>query len=67
VIPEETGYLLPVEEITGLADAICELAESAALRERLGMNGRERFTETFRHQTMTAQIREVYQRVLANR
>jgi glycosyltransferase involved in cell wall biosynthesis len=67
VIPEETGYLLPVEEIAGLADAICELAESAALRERLGMNGRERFTETFRHQTMTAQIREVYQRVLANR
>lgn len=67
VIPEETGYLLPVEEITGLADAICELAESAALRERLGMNGRERFTETFHHQTMTAQIREVYQRVLANR
>lgn len=67
VIPEETGYLLPVEEITGLAEAICELAESAALRERLGMNGRERFTETFRHQTMTAQIREVYQRVLANR
>ncbi len=67
VIPEETGYLLPVEEITGLAEAICELAESAALRERLGINGRERFTETFRHQTMTAQIREVYQRVLANR
>jgi len=67
VIPGETGYLLPVEEISGLADAICELAESAELRDRLGMNGRERFTEIFRHQTMTAQIREVYQRVLANR
>ena len=67
VIPEETGYLLPVEEIAGLADAICELAESAALRNRLGMNGRERFTEIFRHQTMTARIREVYQRVLTDR
>ena len=66
VIPGETGYLLPVEEIAGLADAICELAESAELRDRLGTNGRERFTEIFRHQTMTAQIREVYQRVLAN-
>lgn len=67
VIPGETGYLLPVEEISGLANAICELAESAELRDRLGMNGRERFTEIFRHQTMTAQIREVYQQVLANR
>ncbi|MGZ0168473.1 MAG: glycosyltransferase family 4 protein [Planctomycetales bacterium] len=67
VIPGETGYLLPVEEIAGLADAICELAESSELRDRLGNNGRERFTEMFRHQTMTAQIREVYQQVLANR
>ncbi|NQV23455.1 MAG: glycosyltransferase family 4 protein [Rhodopirellula sp.] len=67
VIPGETGYLLPVEEVTGLADAICELAESAELRERLGSTGRERFADIFRHQTMTAQIRDVYQRVLANR
>jgi glycosyltransferase involved in cell wall biosynthesis len=67
VIPGETGYLLPVEEITGLADAICELAESSELRNRLGENGRARFTEVFRHQTMTAQIRDVYQQVLARR
>lgn len=65
VIPGETGYLLPVEEISGLADAICELAESSELRHRLGSNGRERFADVFRHQTMTAQIREVYQKVLA--
>lgn len=67
VIPGETGYLLPVEEITGLADAICELAESPELRIRLGENGRARFTDVFRHQTMTAQIRDVYQQVLARR
>ena len=67
VIPRETGYLLPVEEIAGLADAICELAESPKLRNRLGENGRARFTEIFRHQTMTAQIHDVYQRVLDRR
>jgi len=67
VIPDETGYLLPVEEIAGLADAICELAKSPELRNRLGKNGRTRFTEIFRHQTMTAQIRDVYQRVLDRR
>lgn len=67
VIPRETGFLLPVEEIAGLADAICELAESPELRKRLGENGRNRFTEIFRHQTMTAQIRDVYHRVLDRR
>jgi glycosyltransferase involved in cell wall biosynthesis len=67
VIPGETGYLLPVEEITGVANAICELAGSSELRDRLGKNGRERFADVFRHQTMTAQIREVYLRVLARR
>ena len=67
VIPGETGYLLPVEEIIGVADAICELAESPELRIRLGENGRARFTDVFRHQTMTAQIRDVYQQVLARR
>ena len=67
VIPGETGYLLPVEEIAGVADAICELAESPELRIRLGENGRARFTDVFRHQTMTAQLRDVYQQVLARR
>lgn len=67
VIPGETGYLLPVEEITGLADAICELAESAELRKRLGRNGRERFTEIFRHQTMSSRIVDVYRNVLTER
>jgi len=67
VIPGESGYLLPVEEIASLADALCELAESSELRNRLGENGRARFTEIFRHQTMTAQIRDVYQRVLNRR
>ena len=66
VIPGETGYLLPVEEISGLADAICELAESTELRNQLGRNGRARFTDVFRHQTMTAQIRDVYKKVLGS-
>ena len=65
VIPGETGFLLRVEEIDGLADAIVQLVESSELRQRLGQTGRERFTDIFRHQTMTAQIRDVYERVLA--
>ncbi len=67
VIPDETGFLLPIETIPELADAIVQLADSPKLRARLGNTGRDRFTDVFRHQTMTAQIRDVYKRVLASR
>lgn len=65
VIPGETGFLLPPESTDELAEAITTLAGDAALRERLGSAGRERFTEQFRHETMTRRIREVYERVLS--
>ncbi len=64
VIPQETGYLLPRDSVTELRDAILELASDAALRNRLGEIGRSRFSNVFRHETMTARIREVYQEVL---
>jgi glycosyltransferase involved in cell wall biosynthesis len=63
VLPGETGYLLPPQSVDDLAAAICELAGDAELRNRLGQAGCERFTNRFRHQTMTAQIRDVYQSV----
>ena len=62
-IPGETGYLLPPRAVGGLADSIAELAADPELRRRLGQAGRERFTEQFRHQTMTRRIREVYEGV----
>ena len=64
VIPDETGFLLPRESISELNEALCSLVESPELRERLGSVGRESFTDRFRHQTMTREIRKVYQRVL---
>ena len=67
VIPDETGFLIPRESIADLATALITLVESPQLRQRLGSTGRARFTEQFRHQTMTRGIRQVYQRVLADR
>lgn len=67
VINGETGYLLPPKSIDPLADALIELAGDEALRRRLGEGGRRRFTEQFRHEAMTRQLREIYQRVLAGR
>ncbi|MBA3315781.1 MAG: glycosyltransferase family 4 protein [Planctomycetaceae bacterium] len=63
-INDETGFLLPPESTTELADALSKLIADPALRKRLGETGRRRFTETFRHETMTRRIREVYTEVL---
>ncbi len=63
-IPGETGYLLPPRDVPGMIGALRELAADANLRERLGQTGRERFTDQFRHQTMTRRLREVYQEIL---
>ena len=65
VIPHETGCLLPRDAVAALAAAVIELAANPDLRRRMGEAGRARFTDQFRHQTMTRRIREVYQQVLA--
>jgi glycosyltransferase involved in cell wall biosynthesis len=66
VIPNETGYLLPPRSVEPLAAAIEALARDAALRDRLGRTGRARFTNQFRHQVMTQQLRALYERLLAD-
>lgn len=67
VIPNETGFLLPPKAIEPLAAAIDALVVDQALGQRLGAEGRRRCAETFRHENMTAQIRALYERILAAR
>ena len=64
VINNETGCLLPPKSVEPLAEAICRLAADADLRKKFGTEGQRRFTDQFRHETMTRQIRELYQKVL---
>jgi len=64
VIPDETGYLVPPRNVAGIEEALARLAADPGLRRRLGMEGRRRFTELFRHERMTAQLRDLYQRLL---
>ena len=66
-LPGETGFLLPPESVDELVEALSKLAEDASLRHRLATTGRSRFTEVFRHETMTRQIRDVYADVLGGR
>jgi glycosyltransferase involved in cell wall biosynthesis len=64
VLPERTGYLLPPQSIVQMSDALIALAADESLRARLGAEGRRLFTDVFRHQRMTEQIRALYQKLL---
>jgi len=64
-ISDETGFLLPARDVSGLAESIARLVADAALRQRLGAEGRRRFAHPFDHRHMTNQIRELYERLLA--
>lgn len=65
VIDGETGILLPPRDVAGLAGAIVRLAGDAELRRKLAAAGRAQCAERFRHETMTARIRELYKTLLA--
>jgi glycosyltransferase involved in cell wall biosynthesis len=65
VINDQTGILLPPQSVHELAAALCRLAADPALRDRLGSQGRDRFTDQFRHQQMTADLRALYEQILS--
>jgi glycosyltransferase involved in cell wall biosynthesis len=66
VVLPETGILLPPRDLEGLTSAVLRLAADPALRERMGQEGRRRFADQFRHETMTRQIRSLYERLLCS-
>jgi glycosyltransferase involved in cell wall biosynthesis len=63
-ITGQTGFLIPPRDVAALSAALTQLAGDPALRQQLGNTGRSRFADQFRHETMTRQVREVYERVL---
>jgi glycosyltransferase involved in cell wall biosynthesis len=65
VVQSKTGFLVPPRNVGILAEALSLLAEDPAIREELGAEGRRRCTDRFRHEMMTAQIRALYERLLA--
>lgn len=64
VINNETGFLVPARSLNELSQALATLAGNADMRVRYGRTGRERFTNQFRHQEMTRQIRDIYASIL---
>lgn len=65
VVTDETGFLVQPGDTHFLANALSQLAADANKRDRLGREGQRRFTDQFRHQTMTRLIRQLYERVLS--
>ena len=61
----ETGFLVPPQTVAPLAAALVELVEHETLRGKLGRRGQTLFTEQFRHQNMTAQLRQLYEKILS--
>jgi glycosyltransferase involved in cell wall biosynthesis len=64
-LDNETGFLVRSGHFKDVCQPLMTLAGDPALRERMGQEGRRRFTEQFRHETMTRRVRELYQRLLS--
>ncbi len=67
VIDGVTGYLVPPKRVDLLTQAMERLYVGESLRTQMGATGSLRFTEQFRHEIMTKQIRELYVEVLNQR
>jgi glycosyltransferase involved in cell wall biosynthesis len=67
VITGETGLLLPPRDVDALAAGLVRLAADPIARAQLGAQGRRRFTDQFRHEQMTSQLRTIYERILESK
>jgi glycosyltransferase involved in cell wall biosynthesis len=67
IVLPETGVLLPPRDIPGLTAAILRLAADPGLRASMGQEGRRRFADQFRHETMTRQLRSLYEELIPGR
>jgi glycosyltransferase involved in cell wall biosynthesis len=65
VLSGQTGFLLPPKDVAGVGRGLRELVLDEGLRKKCGETGREMFTDRFRHQKMTADLRQIYAEVLS--
>jgi N-acetyl-alpha-D-glucosaminyl L-malate synthase BshA len=66
VIDGETGYLLPVGDVTGMAERAVEILRDDALRRRMGKRAREVAIERFAEPKIVPMYRELYERVIGS-
>lgn len=64
VFPGVTGQLVEPRQVGQLVEALLALVDDEALRRRLGVEGRRRTIDAFRHERMTESIRALYVELL---
>jgi glycosyltransferase involved in cell wall biosynthesis len=64
VLDGETGYLVPVEDPTALADRLRRLLSDRELAQRLGRSGRERARAHFTAEAMAHSFETLYREIL---
>lgn len=64
VVDGETGFLVPLGDVRGLADKLAWLAQHPDERHRMGAAGRRRIEETFSLETVLPQMKTIYQNEL---
>lgn len=67
VLPEQTGLLVPLNDIQGLSEAMARLAGDAGLRDRMGRAGRELCLGRFDHNRMVDDIEALYKKLADRR
>ena len=60
VVDSVTGYLLSQDDVTGMAERVCQILESEELRARLGLAGQQRVHDHFNIETRIREIEHVY-------
>jgi glycosyltransferase involved in cell wall biosynthesis len=65
IVDGETGLLVRADDVGDLADALRRLMRDAALRRRLGTNGRRRVEREFAVPSYVAHVRNFYRSVLS--
>jgi glycosyltransferase involved in cell wall biosynthesis len=64
VVLLQTGVLLKPRDLVGLTAATLRVAADPTTRAVMGSEGQRRFAHQFRHETMTSQLRSLYERLL---
>lgn len=64
VVDGETGFLVPLGDVRGLADKLAWLAQHLDEGRRMGQAGRRRIEETFSLEAVLPQLKTVYQNEL---
>jgi L-malate glycosyltransferase len=67
VVPEETGLLVPVRDVTALSGAIARLKTDPALRESFGRAGRVRAQHSFSAERYVSEVEALYRESLRSK